>query len=121
MLNAIAKAMMMDTQNIIAAYFGSNRQLRKDAIAEASDRFRTIITSLSTASNELEGTARSLSDSADNTTRLATVVANASEDASNNVQSVASADRRTRRFGPRDFGAGSGIQPHRRQRRATGG
>ena len=35
MLNAIAKAMMMDTQNIIAAYFGSNRQVRKDAIAEA--------------------------------------------------------------------------------------
>src|SRR5260370_28699562 len=91
MLNAIAKAMMMDTQNIIAAYFGSNRQLRKDAIGEASDRFRTIINSLSTASNELEGTARSLSDSAGNTTRLATVVANASENASNNVQSVASA------------------------------
>src|SRR6267142_647285 len=91
MQNAIAKAMMMDTQNIIAAYFGSNRQIRKDAIAEASDRFRTIITSLSTASNELEGTARSLSDSAGNTTRLATVVANATEDASNNVQSVASA------------------------------
>jgi methyl-accepting chemotaxis protein len=91
MQNAIAKAMMMDTQNIIAAYFGSNRQIRKDAIAEASDRFHAIITSLSTASNELEGTARSLSDSAGNTTRLATVVANASEDASNNVQSVASA------------------------------
>src|SRR5260370_23950563 len=91
MLNAIAKANMMDTEPIVATYCGSNRQLRKDAIAEASDRFRTIITSLSTASNELEGTARSLSDSADNTTRLATVVANASEDASNNVQSVASA------------------------------
>src|SRR5882724_1803310 len=55
MLNAIAKAMMMDTQNIIAAYFGSNRQLRKDAIAEASDRFRTIITSLSTASTTPRG------------------------------------------------------------------
>src|SRR5712671_211553 len=52
MLNAIAKAMMMDTQNIIAAYFGSNRQVRTDAIAAASDRFRTIITSLSTASSE---------------------------------------------------------------------
>jgi methyl-accepting chemotaxis protein len=91
MQNAIAKAMMMDTQNIIAAYFGSNRQIRKDAIAEASDRFRAITASLSTASRELEGTARSLSDSAGNTTRLATVVANASEDASNNVQSVASA------------------------------
>jgi methyl-accepting chemotaxis protein len=91
MLNTIAKAMMMDTQNIIAAYFGSNRQARKEAIAEASDRFRAITTTLSTASSELETTARSLSDSADNTTRLATVVANASEDASNNVQSVASA------------------------------
>jgi methyl-accepting chemotaxis protein len=91
MQNAIAKAMMMDTQNIIAAYFGSNRQIRKDTIAEASGRFRTIITSLATASSELEGTARSLSDSAGNTTRLATVVANASADASNNVQSVASA------------------------------
>ena len=91
MLNTIAKAMMLDTQNVIAAYFGSNRQTRKDAIAEASDRFRAIITALSTASGQLEGTARSLSDSAGNTTRLAMVVANASEDASNNVQSVASA------------------------------
>ena len=91
MLNTIAKAAMLDTENIVAIYFGSNRQLRKDAIAEASDRFRIIITSLSSASSELEGTARSLSDNAGNTTRLATVVANASEDASNNVQSVASA------------------------------
>jgi methyl-accepting chemotaxis protein len=91
MLNAIAKVMMLDTEHVVAIYFGSNRQLRKDAIAAASDRFRTIITSLSAASGELEGTARSLSDNAGNTTRLATVVANASEDASNNVQSVASA------------------------------
>jgi methyl-accepting chemotaxis protein len=91
MLNAIAKANMLDTENVVAFYFGSNRQARKDAIAEASDRFRVIITSLSTASSELESTARSLSDNAGNTTRLATVVANASEDASNNVQSVASA------------------------------
>jgi methyl-accepting chemotaxis protein len=91
MLNAIAKANMMDTETIVATYFGSNRQLRKDAIAEASNRFRTIITSLSQASSELENTARALSDNAGNTTRLATVVANASEDASNNVQSVASA------------------------------
>jgi methyl-accepting chemotaxis protein len=91
MLNTIAKAAMLDTEHVVAFYFGSNRQLRKDAIAEASDRFRTIITSLSNASSELEGTARSLSDNAGNTTRLATVVANASEDASNNVQSVASA------------------------------
>ncbi|MEA2911841.1 MAG: hypothetical protein QOJ15_3922, partial [Bradyrhizobium sp.] len=91
MLNTIAKAAMLDTENVVAFYFGSNRQARKDAIAQASDRFRTIITSLSTASSELERTARALSDNAGNTTRLATVVANASEDASNNVQSVASA------------------------------
>ncbi len=91
MLRAIVKANMLDTENAVAVYFGSNRQIRKDTIAEASGRFRSIITSLSTASGELESTARALSDNAGNTTRLATVVANASEDASNNVQSVASA------------------------------
>ncbi|MFL6819701.1 MAG: methyl-accepting chemotaxis protein [Bradyrhizobium sp.] len=91
MQRAIAKANMLDTENVVAFYFGANRQARKDAIAEASARFRTIITSLMTASDDLERTARSLSDNAGNTTRLATVVANASADASNNVQSVASA------------------------------
>ncbi len=91
MLNAIAKANMLDTEHVVAFYFGANRQARKDAIAEASDRFRAIITSLMTASDELERTARALSDNAGNTTRLASVVANASEEASNNVQSVASA------------------------------
>jgi methyl-accepting chemotaxis protein len=91
MLNAIAKANMLDTENVVAFYFGSNRQARKDAIAQASDRFHAIITSLAKASNELESTARALSDNAGNTTRLATVVANASADASNNVQSVAAA------------------------------
>jgi methyl-accepting chemotaxis protein len=91
MLNTVAKAVMLDTENIVAIYFGSNRQVRKDTIAEASGRFRSIITSLSTASGELENTARALSDNAGNTTRLAAVVASASEDASNNVQSVASA------------------------------
>jgi methyl-accepting chemotaxis protein len=91
MLNALAKVNMLDTENVVGFYFGANRQIRKNTIAEASDRFRAIITSLSAASSELEGTARSLSDNAGNTTRLATVVANASADASDNVQSVASA------------------------------
>jgi methyl-accepting chemotaxis protein len=91
MRNAISKAMMLDTEHTVACYFGSNRQVRKDTIAEASNRFRAIITSLMTASGELESTARALSDNAGNTTRLANVVANASTEASNNVQSVASA------------------------------
>jgi len=89
MQNAIAKANMLDTEHLVAAYFGINRQLRKTAISEASDRFRAIITSLSSASGELESTARSLSDNANNTTRLASVVASASGDTSNNVRSVA--------------------------------
>ena len=89
MKNAIAKANMFDTEQFVAAYFGINRQLRKDAISAANDRFRTIITALSTASGELESTARSLSDNANNRTRLASVVASASGDASSNVRSVA--------------------------------
>ena len=89
MQNAIAKATMFDTEHLVAAYFGINRQLRKNAITEASDRFRAIITSLSSASGELESTARSLSDNANSTTRLASVVSNASGDTSNNVRSVA--------------------------------
>jgi len=89
MQNAIAKANMFDTEYVVAAYFGINRQLRKIAINGASERFRSLITSLSSASGELESTARSLSDNANNTTRLASVVANASGDTSNNVRSVA--------------------------------
>jgi methyl-accepting chemotaxis protein len=91
MLKAVSKAMTFDTETTVAVYFGSNRQVRKDAIANAGSRFRDIIGSLSSASSELESTARSLSDNADNTTRLARVVKDASEDASSNVQSVASA------------------------------
>ena len=120
MLNAIAKANMMDTETIVATYFGSNRQLRKEAIAEASNRFRTIITSLSSASSELENTARSLSDNAGNTTRLATVVANASEDASNNVQSVASATEELA-ISVREISQQvQESNSHRRQRREAG-
>src|SRR5664280_2891749 len=59
MQRAIAKANMMDTENVVAFYFGANRQARKDTIAEASGRFRAITTSLMTASSELERTARS--------------------------------------------------------------
>jgi methyl-accepting chemotaxis protein len=91
MQNAIAKAAMLDTENVVATYFGANRKARKDTITEASERFHAIITSLMKACGELEGTVRALSDNAGNTTRLASVVASASEEASNNVQSVASA------------------------------
>jgi len=92
MLKAIVKANLLDTEHVFAAYFSSDRHRRKQAaIAAASERFRVIIGALLTASNELESTARTLSENAGNTTRLAGVVANAAEDASKNVQSVAAA------------------------------
>ncbi|MDP1866487.1 MAG: protoglobin domain-containing protein [Bradyrhizobium sp.] len=34
MQNAIAKVVMLDTENVVAVYFGSNRQSRKNAIAD---------------------------------------------------------------------------------------
>lgn len=33
MQNAIAKAVMLDTENVVAVYFGSNRQIRRDVMA----------------------------------------------------------------------------------------
>ena len=36
MQKAIAKAVMLDTENVVAVYFRSNRQIRKDTIADAS-------------------------------------------------------------------------------------
>jgi len=116
MHNAIAKAVMLDTENIVAVYFGANRQIRKNAIAQASDRFRALITSLSTASDELEGTARSLSDNAGNTTRLASVVANASAEASSKVQSVASATEELASSVREISMQVQESKPHRRQR-----
>ena len=120
MLNTIAKVMMLDTQNIIAAYFGSNHQLRKDTIAEASNRFRAIITSLSTASTELEGTARSLSGQC---RQHHPACDRGRQCLGGRFQQRAVGgvgDRRACRLRARDFGAGSGIQSHRRQRRETG-
>lgn len=57
MVKAIAKANMLDTENQMAFYFRADRQTRKDTVAEASDRFSNIITSLMAASDELERTA----------------------------------------------------------------
>jgi len=91
LLAAVGKVLMLDGDMAVAFHVNSMRNARKESVTEAGGRFRTIISSLSVASGELEATARALSDNANTTTRLAAVVSNASEDASNNVQSVASA------------------------------
>lgn len=91
MLDVLNKAFFIDLETTVGVYFGSARQVRRAAIDNSSERFRETITKLSNASQELEHVAEKLSHSAENTTRLGGVVANASADASSNVQSVAAA------------------------------
>jgi methyl-accepting chemotaxis protein len=88
---AVTMAAALDTEVTTAGYFGSNRQVRKDAIASAKERFSAMITTLTAASRDLTATAERLSSNTDNSTRLAGVVAGASTDASSNVQTVAAA------------------------------
>jgi hypothetical protein len=59
MQNAIAKAVMLDTENVVAVYFGSNRQVRKDAIAEISHGANQT----GAASSQLPSSAKQLSGS----------------------------------------------------------
>ena len=118
MLNTIARANMLDTENVVAFYFGSNRKIRKDAVADASDRFRAIITSLSAASSELESTARALQCRQHHPACHRGRQCLGGRLQQRAIGSVG--DRRTCQLGTRDFGAGSGIQPHRLERRAAG-
>src|ERR1700688_2257494 len=60
MVKAIAKANMLDTEHMMAHCLGANREARNDAIADAGDRLRASITSLMSASNELERTGRAV-------------------------------------------------------------
>ncbi|MGP8120028.1 MAG: methyl-accepting chemotaxis protein [Xanthobacteraceae bacterium] len=91
MTSILNKAVFLDMEITVAVYFGSNRQKRKDAIADARDRFRSMITALSSASQEVTATSEQLSGNAASTTELAGVVTRASSDASSNVQTVATA------------------------------
>ncbi len=91
MRSTITKAAALDTEVTTAVYFGSNRQIRKDAIASAKERFNAMVTTLTAASRDLTTTAERLSSNTDNSTRLAGVVVGASTDASSNVQTVAAA------------------------------
>ena len=57
-----------------------------------------IVETVASASTELEASATTLTSTADRSQELATVVAAASEEASTNVQSVASATERAERL-----------------------
>jgi methyl-accepting chemotaxis protein len=88
---ALGRAAAADIEITIFTYFGSTRQKRKDAIGDARERFRGMITQLLTASQNLTTTSEQLEGNAQNTQELAAVVARASSDASANVQTVAAA------------------------------
>ena len=60
MVKAIANANMLDTEYMLAHCLNADRAAGKDAIGDAGDRFRASITSLMSASNELERTGRAV-------------------------------------------------------------
>lgn len=91
LMSALVRAALLDMDLAISIYLESGLQAKKDTLDRLGSSFRSIIDTVSAASTELEATAQSLRGTAENTTRLASVVASASEDASGNVQSVASA------------------------------
>ena len=68
-----------------------------------------IIETVSSASTELEASAGTLTSTAERAQELTTMVAAASEEASTNVQSVASATEETGFVGQRDQPPGAGI------------
>jgi methyl-accepting chemotaxis protein len=98
-------------------------QRRKAAMYELADTFEgavgEIIKTVSSAANELEASANTLTVAAVRSQQLATMVAAASEEASTNVQSVASASEELT-SGRRNQPAGPAIVP-RRQRRGEPG
>jgi len=90
-ISALARAAAADTETTIFTYFSSTRQKRKDAIADARERFRTMITQLLNASQSLTTISEQLQGNAQDTQKIAGVVARGSSDASANVQTVAAA------------------------------
>ena len=79
-------------------------------VAEFRAAVGGIVNVVSTASTELEGTAATLSQSAERNRNLSATVATASGESSANVLSVASASERIVGVGPRNWRAGARVQ-----------
>ena len=88
-------------------------QQRKADMVKLADTFEAavgeIVETVSSASTELEASAGTLTATAERAQELTTMVAAASEEASTNVQSVASATEETVVLGQRDQPSGAGI------------
>jgi methyl-accepting chemotaxis protein len=90
--NGIAKIRMEAEQKEAEARVARQRKADMQRLADDFENaVGEIINVVSSASNELEASANSLTSTADRSQKLSTVVAAASEEASTNVQSVASA------------------------------
>jgi methyl-accepting chemotaxis protein len=92
---AITRAAMLDMDLAISVYLEAAKEEQQAAIRRMADNFETaigdIVTTVSSASTELEASAGSLTKTADLTQSLSAEVASASGQVSSNVQSVASA------------------------------
>jgi methyl-accepting chemotaxis protein len=94
---SVFKDNMVETEQLRKAQEDEQRQQmqRAERLATAVSKFETtigeIVTTVSSSSTELQATAKSMSTTAEETTRQSTIVAGASEQASHNVQTVAAA------------------------------
>ena len=92
---------------------------RKAAMQQLADQFEAavgnIVETVSSASSELEAAASTLTRTAETTQQLSGAVAAASEEASANVQSVASAAEEMTGVGRRDQPAGARVEQDRRR------
>ena len=80
-----------------------------------------IATTVSAAATQLEHSAKSLTNTAETTQQLSSMVAESSEQASMQCPGGGDRERGAHRFGWRDQPAGRGIAQDRRRRRASGG
>jgi methyl-accepting chemotaxis protein len=92
---AMTRAAMLDMDLSVSVYLDAAKQEQQTAMRRLAHDFESavgeIINTVSAASTQLEGSAGSLTKTAEMTQRLSATVASASDDASANVQSVASA------------------------------
>ncbi|MGU3496931.1 protoglobin domain-containing protein [Xanthobacteraceae bacterium A53D] len=91
LLNAVSTAALLDMDFAISVYLDSGIEAKQESLDRMSAAFRGIVTSVSTTAHDLENTASSLADMAQGTRVLTATVVSSSEEASSNVQSVATA------------------------------
>ena len=95
MMRAVTAAAMLDMDLAISVYLEAGKREKHETLNKLADSFNAtvgaIVEAVSSASTELEASARTLTKTAETTQRLSSSVAASSEEASTNVQTVAAA------------------------------